>query len=195
MAENALFPGYVTLEYHSQFGKHLSILPTRAWSSTAITGNLGSWEGWNAVPIDGEDMVNALVDAIAADATADVHWDAATVYTIDTPTSGAIPRKAIALTQTGGNGSASLLTAAVQNTYIFRDDEYALSKLVLLDFPFGANFFPITDITGITVVENIVAEWTGIGNAWSSRNGLRPTTFQKILYTLNDKLRKEYGMT
>jgi hypothetical protein len=195
MAENDLFPGYVAVRYHSQFGNHLQILPTRAWSSTAITGALGSWEGWNAVPIDGEVMVNALIDKFAALFPPDVAYESATVYTIDAPGAGAIPRKAVPLIQVGTLGSSTLTSAAFQANWMFRDDEYALSKLVFLDITPGANFFPVTDTTGITAVNDVIAQWTDIGNAWSTRNGLRPTIFQKITYTLNEKLRKEYGMT
>lgn len=192
MAENGLYPGYVLLASHSAYGKHNNILPTSEWSPTAITGNLGSWQGWNSVPIDGEAMVTNLVNALAAAFLSTYVFDTATVYTIATPGGPAIPRKSIALAIPGTSTLTGPAKATMQ-TWIFRDASYNLSKLVFLDSPVPATFEPTTNFSGGTVAA-IVAEWTGAGNAWSSRAGLRPELPQKITYTMNEKLRREYGM-
>lgn len=194
MAPNSLAPGYVLIAYHSAYGKHNMILPTRAWSQTPITGALGSWVNWNSVPIDGEDMVTAFVTAIKAAFLATTIFDTATVYTQADENSPAFARKSIALSIAGTN-SGTLQAKAVQHNWMFRDDEFSQSKLTFLDAPIGSNFDPTSDISGSPALVAIYDEWTSVDNAWSSRNGLRPSQFVKITYTLNEKLRKEYGMT
>lgn len=193
MAANDLYPGFVLINSHSAYGKHAAVLPTREWSSTGITGSLGSWEGWNGTPIDGEDMVTNLVNTFAAAFLVTYTFDTATVYTIAAANGPAIPRKSVALAIVGTSTLTGPAKATMQN-WIFRDAEYGMSKLVFLDSPVPADFEPTTDFTGGTVAA-IVSQWTGLGNAWSSRNGLRPENPQKITYTMNEKLRREYGMT
>lgn len=194
MAPNSLAPGYVLIAYHSAYGKHNMILPTRAWSPTPITGNLGSWVNWNSVPIDGEGMVNDLVDLFAPIFLATTIFDTATVYTQADENSPAFARKTVALA-TPGTNTGTLQAKAVQHNWMFRDDEFALSKLTFLDAPIGSNFDPTTDISGIPALDDLANQWMDADQAWSSRNGLRPSQFVKITYTLNEKLRKEYGMT
>lgn len=194
MAPNSLYPAYCQISYHSDFGTHGMTLPTSEWSPVPLSGDLGSFVGWNGTPIDGEVMVAALFNKIKVAFSANVTFDTATMYTLDTPTSPARPRKATALAITGTNATTNWYKA-VQHNWMFRDSEYAQSKLTFLDCPIGSGWDPTSDISGSAALTDIVAQWTGLGNAWSSRNGLRPSDFIKITYTLNDKLRKEYGMT
>lgn len=194
MAEQSKAPAWVVIDYHSAYGKHKATLLTREWFPTGVTGDLGSYQAWDASTIDGEDMINAMVDALAANYLSTTHFDLATVYTQASPSSVAIPRKAKALTQVGSS-TATGQAKAVQQAWMFRDDEYFQAKLYFLDAPVGANFDPITDITGVTAAETIRDEFTGNSNAWSTRHGLRPSLFQKITFTMNEKLRREYGMT
>jgi hypothetical protein len=64
-----------------------------------------------------------------------------------------------------------------------------------MDTPIGIDFDKVTDISGSADALLLASEWTSDVNAWSSRANLQPDQFRNIVYDLNDKLRKEYGMT
>lgn len=194
MAPNDLGPAFVVIEQHSAYGKHKMTIPTLEWFPTPITGNLGSFQAHNSVPIDGEVMVNALIDTFLPLFLATSSFDVATVYTKADAASPSRPRAAVAIASPG-TSVATTQAKATQHNWMFRDDEYAQAKLVFLDAPIGINFDPTSDISGNADLLALVAEYTALSNGWSTRNGLRPSNFIKITYTLNDKLRKEYGMT
>jgi hypothetical protein len=189
-----LFPGYVLLDYHSTFGAHKAILPTRAWNAASVTGVLGSYENWASNPVDAEAMIDDLVTALLPFHHTSTEFDAATIYTIAAVGDPAIPRAGKALTAVGSSSSA-LQRKAVTQTWVFRDTGWNISKLVLMDTPIGINFDKVTDITGSADALALASEWTSDVNAWSSRANLQPDQFRNIVYDLNDKLRKEYGMT
>lgn len=193
MAEHALFPGYVKFDYHSLWGKHVMILPTRAWNSVPLTGTLGSWTAWNGSNVDGEAMIDSFVNAIKAAFLASTSFDIATIYTIAALGDPAIPQAAKALGIVGTNTTGTQAKAA-QSTWTMRDTTYNLSRLVFLDAPVGAGFEPTSDISGSPSTLAMFTQWSADTNAWSSRAGNRVSTFIKISYDLSDKLRREYGM-
>jgi hypothetical protein len=194
IAPNSLSPAYIVIDYHSANGRHKMTIPTRAWSPTSITGDLGSYQCWNETPVDAEDMITALLGKVKAVFLPTAGFDVVTIYTKDTAEAPSIPRVAKALAIVGTSVSAEW-AKAVQHNWMFRDAEYAQSKLTFLDAPIGSGWDPVTDLSGIAVLQDIVDQFVAPENAWSSRNDLRPSTFIKITYTLNEKLRREYGMT
>lgn len=195
MAENALFPAYVLLRYHSAYGAHTAVYPTREWlAGPVVPGNdLGSYENWAGIPCDGQEMVEDLVDALAAFYPASVIVDSATVYTLATPESPAIPRATHAL-GTAGTETDPGWSKAVQLSWQIRDTAWGLSKIVMLDAVSNNQWDVTSDISGSAESLALVGALTSTSWAWSSRLGNRPATFTKLTKKLNDKLRREYGM-
>jgi len=194
MAENSLYPGFIKFDYHSVYGAHSQIVPTTAWNSVPLVpGNaLGSYTNWSSAPCDGELMAIDLATALNAFLPATGGYDTATVYTLDTETSPARPRATLALGLTGTNVSTAWSKAASQ-TFVARDSEFSLGKIVQLDVP-TASFDPLVDLSGSAPAQEVFDTWSALGWAWATRNGLRPESFVRLVYDLNDKLRREYDM-
>lgn len=195
MAENALFPAYTLLRYHSAYSAHTQIIPTREWSATPLVplNELGSFTNWSGFPCDGQEMVEDLVNALQAFNPASVVYDTATIYTLATVDSPAIPRATHALGIVGTEGTPGW-TKAVQRCWVLRDTEWALSKIYQLDTSSNNAWDAESDITGNAEALAVVGAITSLSWAWASRNGERPSTFTKVTLKLNDKLRREYGM-
>ncbi len=195
MAENALFPAYIQFVYHSLLGLHTRIIPTREWNSVPLVpgGALGSYTNWLGFPADGEEMVDEMVEKLAAFAIPSQVIDTATVFTLDTPESPARPRA----TKSYGTPGTSVNTdfwQAREQTFIFRDTEFAIAKLVLLDCPWNNSGFPLFDISGSTPATDLTGALMSTAWAWASRNGEQVNSFVKITYNINQKLRDEYRM-
>lgn len=195
MAENRLFPAYVLLKYHSANGAHDQIIPTREWSPTPLVplADLGSYLNWGGVPCDGEAMVTDMVNVLSAFNPPTTIYDSATVYTLDTPESPAIPRASHGYAVAGTMASPGWIKAT-QRAWIFRDTEWSIAKIYQLDTGTDNNWNATTDITGNAPALAVVGAFTNVNWAWASRNGERPVTFMKATLKLNDKLRREYGM-
>jgi hypothetical protein len=195
MAENSQFPGFIKFNYHSAFGAHTQEICTREWNPVPLVpGNaLGSYTNWLGVPCDGQVMVLEYVSKWKPFRLPSSVVDIATVYTMDTETSPPRPRASLAIGDVGSSASTDW-SKATQLNYSFRDTEYSIFRLVHLDIPTG-DFNPLTDISGSPATIALVGVFTSDAWAWSSRNGQKPQTFLKVVYDLNDKLRKEYGMT
>lgn len=196
MAPNSLYPAYVQIDYHTVYAPHKAIIPTRAWFPTSITGSLGSYEGWNSTPVDAEDMVNALVDALKPYYLGTTVFDLVTVFTIANELAPiAIPRASVALTQVG-TSTATVPSKAVQNVFTFRTEEAHILKLYLLDAPvIGGNFDRSARGTWTANEIAIESELKADGNAWAGRDGAQVSSGIAITKTLNEKLRREYRMT
>jgi hypothetical protein len=193
MPVHSLFPAYIKLAYHSAYGAHNMILPTREWFAAGLTGDLGSFENWSSLPVDAEAMITDLCNAFIPFYPASCAFDTATVYTLENETAPARPRKTVALGIVGTYVGA-LVTKAVQHTYIFRDEEFNMSKLVMLDCIAPGSWDALSDLSGSATAQEIVDTFTAPGYAFASRAGFRPQSFVKITYKLNDELRKQYGM-
>lgn len=194
MAENSLFPAYVQFQYHSIHGVHSQIVPTREWNNVPLVpGNaLGSYTNWSEAPCDGELMVIDLATALAEFLLPTGAYDTATVYTLESETAPPRPRATLALA-IAGTSAGTFSAKATSQTFIARDSEFGLGKLVQYDIPVG-DFNPLSDLSGSAEAQDIFDTWSAPGWAWATRNGLRPENFVRIVYDLNDKLRREYGM-
>lgn len=194
MTPHSLSPAFVRLDYHSAYAPHVCILPTLEWFPTSITGTMGSYAGHNSTPIDAEDMINALVDALAAQHKSTTIFDLATVYTQANPTGQAIPRASAALTQVGSNAAAGP-DKATQMTLNGRTTNFNPFKLVLLDVPMGtSNFNKITPGNFTAAISGIFTEYALSSNAWCGRDDGQPSFPISATLTLNERLRKEYRM-
>jgi len=195
MTVHSYFPGYVKIDYHSAYGAHTKIICTREWTNVPIVpGNaLGSYQNWATLPCDGEEMVLDLVNAEAEFHLASTIFDIATVYTMDSETSPAIPRASMAL-GIPGTSVATTWAKAVQQQLILRDTAYNMAKYIMLDVPIGSSWNSQSDISGSPEMLALVGALTSSSWAWSSKANNQIVTFQKVTYKLNDKLRQEYGM-
>lgn len=196
MAPNSLHPAYIQLDYHSIHAPHKAILPTTAWFPTSITGDLGSFAGWNSTPVDAEEMALALIDTLKVYYLPSTIFDLATVFTIANELAPvAIPRASIPLAIVG-TSSATAPSKAVQNVFTFRTEEAHILKLYLLDAPvIGGNFDRSARGTWSANEIAVEAEIKADGNAWAGRDGAQVSSGIAITKTLNEKLRREYRMT
>jgi hypothetical protein len=194
VAPNSLYPAFVRLDYHSIWGAHVAIIPTRQWFPTSITGVLGSFENWASVPIDAEVMINELVDVLVPFHLTTTIFDTATVYTMASPTAPAIPQNAAALGQVGTTTNTSH-AKATQNCFVFRSTTNGKLKIYLLDAPtIGGAFAKVLPGAWNSVMLDLFTTLALPNNAWAARDGGKPNNAMSCTSTLNEKLRKEYGM-
>ena len=194
MTPNTLSPASIVVAYHSAFGSHRMTLPTLAWSPVNLGGSLGSYVAWDSSGIDAEAMVNDLVDALKVFYQSTVHFDEATVYTMDTSTAPNIPRKSAALTQVGTSGSTGY-SAAVSTTFNFKTSINGNARIVLLDSPLGSGgFAPILPADFDAAVTAVFTAYSADGHAWSGRDNQQITELRKVTFDLNDKLQKLYHL-
>ena len=187
---NSLFPGYVVVDYHSEFAAHTMTIPTRE-PSYSVLGNVPTYENWAAGTVDGDDMVEDLIDALAAGASDNITYDGYTIWHV--PSLGADPIfvNAKAYSQVGTD-TAIGWAEAVQRTFTYRTSIGGIAKLVQLDVATGNNFgrYP-----------TVIAPYTGINTsfqstswAWAGRDGAKPQAFKNVTVTLNEQLRRSYHL-
>lgn len=194
MAPNSLSPASVVIDYHSAYGAHKMTIPTREWFPTDITGALGSFTPWTGSPVDGETMVRDLLALLKVFMLPTSGFDAVTAYTQATPTSPNIPQKRVVLSIVGTSISTGL-AKAISTTFNGKTTGNGVVKLVLLDTPLGGGGFePILGADFDTNINNLIAEFSNTGKAWSGRDDNRPNVFNKVSFDLNDKLQKLYKM-
>lgn len=195
MAEHALFPAYGDVRYHSTWGVHHALVPTREWfASPLVPGNvLGQYQNWSSIPCDGEEMWDEFVDNWKPFFPATVVLDTVTIYTKATPTSTAIP-KAVKAYGTAGTETDPGWSQAVERTWFMRDTEFFIAKSIMLDAQSGGNFSRVADISGSPESLAYFGMLSSLSWAFQSRAGYRINTFQSLTTGLNDKLRKEYGI-
>jgi hypothetical protein len=169
-------------------------IPTKEWFPTSITGDLGSYQGWNGTPIDAEVMILALLAKLKVFVKSDVQFDVSTIFTQATSTSDNIPRAQKA-TPVTGTSSTTGFTQAQSTTFNFKTLINGDAKLVLLDTPIGSGGFNALHPAGFdSSATDLEAVFTDVANAWSGRDDSRPAILRKITFDLNEKLQKEYRM-
>jgi len=189
---NSLYPAFIVINEHSEFGAHKRTIPTRAW--TGVTGTSGNYVPWGGGTVSDLVMVGALVDKLKAVAVTTYHFDDFTVYTMDSPTATPQPRFAAAI------GGAGVLTAAdavpaSQGTMSFRTSAFGKFKILLLDAIPSDDFLPQAPGDFTSAQTDIATELQGDTAAWAGRDGSQITTLLRLTWTLNEKLRKAYRLT
>lgn len=193
MTANSLYPSYVQIGYHSAFGAHGMTIPTLQWLPTPNVGGSGAFETWAAGTIDAHDMINDLVELFAPFFKPDTTFDSYTIFTLDDPEASPQGRAAATL----GIDGTSVQTAwskAVQTTFSFKTDLFGQMKLVFLDAPSGGLFDKIDQFSTSPEAVAIFAYLNDDTNGFAGRDGGRIDVLSQIAYTLNEKLRREYGM-
>ena len=192
---NSVAPAFVKIDYISLYGAHVMTVP-----SVPILADALKASGFRL------DLRGAEVDVDLAGAVADYvnvlkpFWPTSTTFTGFTAYTQSSPTVAPVPVYTGKLNIAGTITGegiskAVQATWTFRADDFTISKLVMLDVPPpGSNFEKITSIGSSGAGHDLVAYWTSAATWVASRGGGRPNTFLQVAKTLNEKLRRAYGM-
>jgi len=183
---------YVLLQYHSNFGLHRSILPTRPWSTTGGTNGFGSYEDWIGGTRDVQDMIEELVDALAAHYPPSVTFDQWTVLVRDDPNETWNPVAANTLTAKVGTDTTSAWFEAVQAIFTFYDTAFNTGKLVCLDYNSRNNFARRSSATADADEQVVAGTMMLDTNAWSSRAQLQLHALRSISLGINDELKKQY---
>jgi len=195
MAPNALDPAFGVLEYTSLWGSHKATIPTRDWNAGIGTNGYGGYVGWDTTtPNDALDMWTDLCNLLKVFVLASTSFNLVTLYTQASPTAKPLPQVIVPLAIVGTNVSTSQ-AKAVQQTWNFRSVAFGRFKLVLLDGPSGGGFEKILHAGFGADDLAIEGEMTDLTKAWSARDSTAPATAVSKTITLNDKLRREYGMT
>jgi len=193
MAPGTLAPAYFELNYHSAFGNHKAQIGTKEWFPTNITGNLGSYESWLAGPVDAEEMIQTYADNMMAFYPDTAGTDFATIWTKASPTAPALPQRSFPIVSPGTSISTNW-SKAVQFQWIIRGDDFSLMKLYFLDPIIGGSWDALSDLSGSAPSQAVVDHVIDDNQAFMTRKDGNPTSFVKVTYKLNDKLRHEYGM-
>jgi len=194
MAENSLYPSFGVVSYVSEYGAHKMTVPTLAWSPPSVGHDYGLYLGHDGITNnDAGDMWNDLIDDIAVFGLSDIEFASVTIYTMTAADAPRIPVTQVPLTQVG-SGSATTQRKATQSTWNFRTTLFGVFKLVVLDFPVGSGFnktfagsFGAPDLA-------VIGALTDLTKAFAGRDGAAPANCHSKTYTLNEKLRREYGM-
>lgn len=189
MTEYGLYPSYVQVSYHSPKAPHLMTIPTLQWNQG--TGN-GTFDTHDAVGIDANDMIQALIDEWALLFPDVVEFDFYTIYDFSDPDGLPSPVSYGALTQVGGVAVGTTTWVAIQMTVTWQCLGGSILKLVGMDAVSSANFAKTGPTDILAFAPGLVAEVTGSGNAWASRAGTQPLLGKQIAFTVNEKLRRNY---
>lgn len=194
MAANSLYPSFGVIEYNSPFGAHKMTIPTRAWDIGIGTHGFGGYLGWDGTtPNEADDMWQELIDDLKVFLKADSSFNTVTIYTKADAEAPSIPVTVFSPATVGTN-VATTQRKAVSQTWNFRTSTFGKFKLVLLDGPIGSDFDKILPSSFGSEDNAVVGTLTDLTNAWSGRDGAPPAAAISKTLTLNDKLRREYGM-
>lgn len=193
MTENTNYPATVNISYHSPYGVHVQTLKTKAWEAGIGSGDQGGYLNWVGAPIDADTMIQAFVTAQADMFNSSVVFDSYTIYSYDTPTGIGHPVASNVLAIPGTIGVSSWF-AAVQHTFNMIDDHFNRVKIVLLDVVSGGDFGKVLPAALTAEQLALIAEFTDLENAWSSKANFVPYRCDNITKTINDKLRAEYNI-
>jgi hypothetical protein len=186
---NSLYPAFVRINYHSDYGPHTMTIPTLEYFPDDL--QFGTWSGGR---VDGDEMVNDLVDLMVPFFTTTVNFDAYTIYTMASPTAPPLP-VFFSEIDTPGTSISTEWTKAVQVTFSLRTVAFGRGKLVFLDAVSEGNFDKITGFSFSVPVQDLLAELSNVLRGWSGRDGAMYAGSDQITYTLNETLRRQYNMT
>ena len=192
MTEYSLDPAWVRLDYHSQFGTHVQIIPTKEWLPTSVSGTLGSYVAWSGSPVDAEVMIQALVDKICDLHLPSTAYDLVTIYTQASPTSPSFIQAQKALTTVGTAGVVGP-SMAIQSSLNMRTSTANPFRIDLLDASaLNLQMTKIKPLSFPPAVNALVTELEAFSNAWAGRDNARPNIALSWTMTENNALRRRY---
>jgi hypothetical protein len=195
MAANSLYPAFVQVHYHSNFGKHVMTIPTRDYIPPAAGHPSGSYIAWDTSTRDAEDMINDLFTAVIAITESVVTFDYTIFFKYPALPPATPQPLAIFNQNVSGTVAPSGKNGAIENVYTFFDTGFNTFKWYLLDADATFSLVPqhFSDLDAAH--QAVVAELTESDQAWSSRAGFKPDVLRSVISKPNDKLRKEYHLS
>lgn len=191
---NDIAPSFVQIRYQSSYGLHTQSLPTRAYEAEAdnAPGTFNRWSDGNAISVT--DMMDAYIAALRAG----FHTSTTIIdYTVFNKSEGEgnnpIP---VFFDEVGlaGTNAATDWRKATQMTLTFRSGNFGVAKLVTLDTPHGGfdRFVPGAAAAWVSTLATLYMNpvW-----AFAARDNSRPSQWLQGTVTLNERLRRAYGMT
>jgi hypothetical protein len=170
-------------------------IPTKVWNIAIGTHGQGGYEAYDSTPRDAVDMITDLVSEIIPVMPDSVTFDDYVIYVQpapENPEAFAVGGGSLAL---DGLDTTPGWIPAVQATYTYYDGGFRPGKLVLLDAASNNNFSKL-GFAAMSDIQKAPLVQLGLeSNAWASRAGNRPSNPRNLLFTLNRKLRKQYGLT
>jgi hypothetical protein len=186
-------PGFIKVEYHSQFGPHTMILPVNTISPDVGIPANSTIETWAGGSINAIEMTDALITTLLPRFPATVTFDRGTLF--NKPTPGDLPEPVSGWSiDLDGTQVTPGWAKATQETITARDTAFNIVKIVELDYGSGNNFEKQISST-VAGLDDVITEWFASTNGWASRAGLRPSVFVSATRTLNEQLRRAYKMT
>lgn len=191
---NSIAPSFVQIRYQSAYGLHTATVPTREYTPGITPDILGTFPRWSDdAPVDADDMIQFLVDALADGFHTTATIIDATIFNQPDPDLPATPTGFLLLGEVGTNASTAWRKAN-QMTLTFRTTLYGTAKLVTLDTPHSSyDRFVAGDAAAW--VAALAGVFMNTAYAWSGRDGGRPAQWLQGTVTLNERLRRAYKMT
>lgn len=189
----SLRPAFMVFDWHSRFAAHKTTIPIRAVTYSVPTLEEVSLEAWDSSTVLVETMIDLFVAAWHPTALETSAMDFCTVYDYNEDLT--VPR-AIA-TKTLGVAGTDDTTGWDEGTQVTLTGRDLLSKpvrLVLLDVSTGNNFGRLFFGDIVTAYKNLWNVLSDPALAFSSRQNARPDTLIQQAVTINDKLRRNYGL-
>ncbi len=194
MASNSRYPAFGVVDYVSLYGNHKLTQCTLEWNVGIGTNGHGGYVAHDGTTsVDAEDMWTDLITDISEFAPATTTFNNVTLYTMATKDSPAIPVTIIDLGIVGVNSTGGW-AKAVEQTWNMRTNLLGKAKLVLLDASSAGNFDKILPAAFGAEDLAIIGALSDLTKAWCGRDGSAVAAAISKTLTLNEKLRREYGM-
>jgi len=194
MAENSLFPCSCEILYRTINAPHRMILPLTEWSPISTGHPSGTNLAWDTTQVDTDDMISGLKDLLLPFWPPSTTFSSYTISTYANKDAPARPQASFGFVVGAGTGAATI--PAAQATFNFKTTNFGAFKLVMLDAKVSAAFGPLDSlVVGVNDDEIALRDWLRLeANAFSGRDGFRPSVLPRITYTLNEKLRASYHL-
>lgn len=195
MAENALSPAFVRINYASPYGGHVMTVPSVPYILPDVGNVSGQFDlRGAALSTPAHDAVVAYVNVLKPFFNPGVVFSDYTIFTQADAAAVALPQYTDTLNIAGTTGlGATQWAKASQGTITFRTETFGIFKIVLLD-AWTIGWDPFRSATA-TVQLGALVDYVTDDVSWlSGRDGGRPKTFLQMSWTLNEHLRRAYNM-
>jgi len=191
MTPNSLSPSYAVVDYVSAFGSHKMTIPTLQWE---LGGDFGQYIAHDDITVvDAETMWTDFCDQFKNYLKPTATINSVTLYNKPTESSPSIPVAIIPIAE-AGLSIATTPSKACQTTFNFRTTLFGMYKLVMLDTPVATDFAKTLPVDWGANDLAILGALSDLEKAFAGRDGAPVQSAISKTYTLNEKLRKAYGM-
>lgn len=189
----SLWPGYIRINYQTTKSLHSMTIPTRAPEGSGAGLDYMGWNG--LLLISFPDMVQNLVAGLVPSFPTDTTFLDATAYRVLTEESeAAVPIAFHVITDGAGTSLAGGVDAA-QATWSFMTELGHQARIVGLDIGPSVEFRPRQPGGFVAADTALEAALSDVESAWAGRDGSRPVSLRRVIFTLNDALRRAYKYT